>query len=480
MQPSGDWITATDAQSRYLPFQVDDRFYLYAFETLNLFEVPEPVYAFALGPDHPDGAKHPPDLTLAGPVGDALVTLEAEIDAALSEPDEAPRDGLGSVALHVAHDCNLRCPYCFAQQGHYGGPREMMTPETAAKAVDWLMGESGSRPSVRVKFFGGEPMMNMKTMRSTVAHAHARSDETGQRIGFHVTTNGTFLGEREIDFLEDNGVGVQVSIDGSPEEHDKLRVFENGAGSYSVVQRGLRRLNARKGGTIVRGTISADVPQVEASVWSLIDDEEVTDVAMEPALTTPTGEHMTTETADRIIAQWSSVADEFVARVRRGKKPPVGNILKYLKKIHKRQRTRYGCGAGLAYMAVDPSGDVWPCHRFVGEDGWKMGNIQSPGVDEDIRDRFAGNTVDQREPCASCWARYTCGGKCAHEALQATGEISDPDPLRCRIERGLTAICVATYAQLGPDLVARLFDPDNAPRVSRGAQAAAEAAVPGE
>jgi uncharacterized protein len=390
---------------------------------------------------------------------DDLASLNMlELNDAQGADDRPRTPSTGTVVLNVAHDCNLRCPYCFAKQGNYGLPKTMMSPEMAEKAVDWLIARAGDRKTVRIKFFGGEPLMNMPAIRRTVDYANKRADEEHKKVNYHITTNGTLLRDETIEYLRDHSVDVQVSVDGTQQAHDLVRIFPSGRGSHDVVTNRVGRLRELTGKCVTRATIAPTHPNFSDSVWHLIDDLGSSNAAFEPASGFACGGKSLGEQEIEIIKKdWDLVAEEFLARVRRGEVPPVANILKLLSKIHKRQKTIYGCGAGSAYLAIDPGGDIYPCHRFVGDSNWKMGNILEETFEDSIRQRFVYNTVESKEPCRSCWVRYTCGGRCAHEALEATGDMGKPDPLRCDLQIRLTELCLKLYVRLTPEEIERIL-----------------------
>ena len=298
--------------------------------------------------------------------------------------------------------------------------------------------------------------MNMPAIRHAVAYGDQRSAEKGKRVRYHVTTNGTLLKDETIQFLHAHQVDVQVSIDGTPEAHDKVRIFPSGRGSHDIVTRRAERLGQLTGQCATRTTITPEEPRFSASVWHMIDALGSSNAAFEPATSSSEGQHLDSERLAIIKREWERVAEEFLRRVRGGEVPPVANLIKLLGKLHRRQKTVYGCGAGLAYLAVDPRGDVYPCHRFVGNAEWKMGNVAGE-IDEATREKFLQNTVHNREPCQSCWVRYTCGGHCAHEALEATGDIARPDPVRCELQKHLTEVCLRLYVRLTRDELERIL-----------------------
>ena len=438
----------------YHRLDVDGRKVVYDVNELLIFEVDDAVW------DYYDAAERggDPRQAVAATWGEAAAEGVLEelremgllVPAPVGPPPAAaaPEDkGMCGVTLNVMHGCNLACTYCFAQQGDYGLGTKKMSVETARAAVDWLGDRRGGYKSLRVGFFGGEPMLNMPTVEDTVGYAN---DRLAGKVKYHITTNGTRLDERNVGFIAENRIDVQVSLDGVAGVNDRFRVFRDGSGSHDVVAEGVARLKTATGTATLRGTIPADVPEFAESLWHMIDDLGATNVGFEPAEVGKADGVADHDVMDRIKAEWERIAAQFEEQARQGTIKPVGNLLKVLTRIHGRKKSVYGCTAGHANVAVDPSGDIYPCHRFVGENEWKMGNVHEGTFDDSIRQRFARNTVDSREPCRSCWVRYTCGGRCAHEAKEATGSIGDPDPVRCDMIRHLTELCLKLYVRLLP------------------------------
>jgi uncharacterized protein len=447
-------MQSTEVLKEYHRVEVDARKVVYDVNELLVFEVDDAVWDYYDAVE--SGAADPREVVARswGEQAAADVVDELRAMGLLVPPEKTPEPlpvpedkGMCGVTLNVMHGCNLACTYCFAQQGDYGLGTQKMSSETARVAVDWLARRRGEYRGVRVGFFGGEPMLNMKAIHDTVDYA---TEQLGQRVKYHITTNGTRLDEANVEFIAKNKIDVQVSLDGVAAVNDRYRPFKGGGGSHEAVASGVARLKAATGTATLRGTIPAEIPEFGESLWHMIEDLGATNVGFEPAEVGKRDGVATSEAMERIKQEWERIAAEFEQQARQGKVEPVGNLLKILTKIHSRKKTVYGCTAGHANVAVDPRGDIYPCHRFVGEDAWKMGNVHEGSFDEGIQQRFAANTVDSREPCRSCWVRYTCGGRCAHEAKEATGSITDPDPVRCDLIRHLTELCLKLYVRLLP------------------------------
>jgi uncharacterized protein len=443
----------------YYRFEVDGRKFVYDVNDIVIFEVDDVIWDYYDAAEDPEVLPPRERLTrlygteVAEDVVDELreMGLLGPVKQP-SQPTTPLKQVFHGVTLNVTHGCNLRCTYCFAQQGDYGLGESRMDVETAKKAIDWLAEQGDGEKSTRVGFFGGEPLMKMNTIRDTVDYAGERLGGEGKRVNYHVTTNGTLLNDKNVKFLaETKNMDVQVSIDGLPKVNDAFRIFPNGRGSHDVVAKGIERLKAATGKAVLRGTISPGEAQFSDSVRHMVDDLGGTVVAFEPASgSTTCGQSIDADEMQKIKAEWEKVANYFAEHIKQGEIKPVGNLIKLLIQIHRRKKSVYGCTAGHSNVAIDPSGDIYPCHRFVGESEWKMGNIHDGTFDDSISQQFANNTVDNRDPCKSCWVRYTCGGRCAHEAMEATGKITNPDPIRCDLVRHMTELALKLYVRLKP------------------------------
>ncbi len=440
-------------------FEVEGGKFLYDINRMMILEVDDAIWDYCIAAGN--GAASPRN-EVAGLHGDDVADAVVEDlkqagllvakDQSRAAPGPQPPTGFSGVTLHVTHGCNLKCTYCFAKQGDYGLGHSLMKEGTAHKAVDWLAEHADGEQSARITFFGGEPMMNMRAVSDTVEYANEKFARSGTDVRYNMTTNGTLLNDKNVKTLaQTKNIDIQVSLDGGPGVNDQFRVFANGRGSYDLVARGIERLKKATGKVILRGTIPPGAPEFGESLRHFIEDLGGTTVAFEPMSgTTLDGKTLDEGDVEAIKAEWEIVAEYFIAHAKNGEIKPVSQLVRLLTQLHKRKKTVYGCTAGWSHVAVDPGGDIYPCHRFVGEAQWKMGNVHEETLDESIREKFAQNTVDQREPCKSCWVRYTCGGHCAHHAKEATGTISDPDPVRCDLMRHMTDLALKTYVRVAP------------------------------
>lgn len=430
---------------------------VYDIDSVTVYEVDDAIwdfYLFAEDPDIPCAER-----ALARKLGpEAAAEVKADLESmGLLESADAPTperpaprsSGMTGVTLNVTHGCNLACTYCYASQGDYGLGRSRMSAETARAALDWLAERSTGEHPMSIGFFGGEPLMNVPTIRAAIEHG-GRYTEEGRRMRYHITTNGTLLTEDNVQLIADHDIQVQVSMDGVPEVQDRLRPFASGQGSHEAVVEGIRRLKRVTGRAPLRGTIPADRPEFGDNLHHMVSELGATHAAFEPAESSEPDGVGDAETMERIKREWSRLAEEFAEAAERGELLPYSNLLRRLYVIHTRKKSVYGCAAGHGNVAIDPSGDIYPCHRFVGEEEWSMGNVHDGSFDPSIRRRFEQNTVDQRTACSTCWARYICGGRCVHEAKEATGSIREADALLCDMVRFQTELCLLLYARLRP------------------------------
>ena len=340
-----------------------------------------------------------------------------------------------ALCLHVAHTCNLNCAYCFASQGKYQGERAIMSLEVGKRALDFLIENSAGRRNLEVDFFGGEPMMNFDMVKELVAYAREREKEAKKNFRFTFTTNGVLIDDDMIDFVNREMSNVVLSLDGRKEVHDRYRVDYAGNGSWEKIVPKFQKLVEVRGNKnyYMRGTFTHANPDF------LKDIEEMlrlgfTELSMEPVVCAPEDPSaLTEEDMPIVFEQYEKLAELMLARHREGRPFTFYHYMIDLKGgpcIYKRVS---GCGSGTEYMAVTPWGDLYPCHQFVGEEKFKLGNIWD-GVDNTaIQDEFASCNVYSRPECADCWAKLYCSGGCAANAYHATGAITGVYKYGCEL-----------------------------------------------
>lgn len=342
-----------------------------------------------------------------------------------------------ALCLHVAHTCNLNCSYCFASQGNFHGERAVMTEETARAALDFLVRESGGHHNLDVDFFGGEPLMNWNVVKETVRYGRQLEKKTGKSIRFTLTTNGVGINEDVIDFANKEMHNVVLSLDGRKEVHDRFRKTIDGRGSYDMIVPRFRRLvDARGGGEYyMRGTFTHNNTDFTEDIFHMADlgfDQ----LSMEPVVTDPDDPlALTEEDLPVLYEQYEILAKEMLRREKEGKPITFYHYMLDLEHgpcIYKRIA---GCGAGTEYYAVTPWGDLYPCHQFVGEEKFKMGDIFSGIKAEGLQKEFGKNNIYAHEECADCWAKLYCSGGCAANAYHGTGSISGIYEYGCKLFR---------------------------------------------
>ncbi len=338
---------------------------------------------------------------------------------------ERAGDVVKALCLHVAHTCNLTCAYCFASQGKYHGERALMSFETGKRALDYLVEHSGARRNLEVDFFGGEPLMNWDVVKRLVAYARSIEKEKGKNFRFTLTTNGMLIDDDVIGFCNREMSNVVLSLDGRKEIHDRLRVDASGRGSYDRIVPKFQKLVEARGGRnyYMRGTFTHANPDFFADVMHMAD-LGFTELSMEPVVCAPDDPAaLTPEDIVVVKGEYERLAVEMLKRRREGRPITFYHYMLDLEEgpcIYKRIS---GCGSGTEYMAVTPWGDLYPCHQFVGEEKWKLGDIWQGVTNSALREEFRACNAYARPECNDCWARLWCSGGCAANAMHATGSI---------------------------------------------------------
>lgn len=358
-----------------------------------------------------------------------------------------------ALCLHVAHTCNLNCSYCFASQGKYHGDRALMSLDVGKRALDFLIENSGTRRNLEVDFFGGEPLMNWDVVKQLVGYARKREKETGKNFRFTLTTNGMLIDDDVIDFSNREMSNVVLSLDGRKEIHDRLRVDYAGNGSYDRIVPKFQEFVKRRGDGdyYMRGTFTHANPDFLNDVKVMLDlgfDK----LSMEPVVCAPGDEAALTEQDLPVVfEQYEKLAELMLEREKAGKPFTFYHYMIDLTGgpcIYKRIS---GCGSGTEYMAVTPWGDLYPCHQFVGEEKYKLGDIWNGVTAKDVQDEFACCNVYTRPDCADCWAKLYCSGGCAANAYHSTGSVNGVYKYGCELfkKRMECAIMIQVAEKLG-------------------------------
>jgi len=345
-------------------------------------------------------------------------------------------NGIKALCLHVAHDCNLMCEYCFASKGSYKVEKSLMPAEVAFKAVDFLVENSGTRHTVEIDFFGGEPLMNFDVVKKTVEYAEKVEERTGKNIYFTITTNGALLDDEKIEFINEKMNNVVISIDGRKEVHDAIRYDAAHNGTYDkILKNALKLVKGRKGKSyFIRGTFTSRNLDFSKDVFHLAD-LGFEEISVEPVVGASEDFHIRDEHIDDILKEYEKLAVMYSERLKNGK--PFRfyhfNINLYNGPcIYKRITS---CGAGTEYFAVTPQGDFYPCHQFVGEDGFKIGDLDAGFNNDALRKKFENINVFTKPECDECWAKFYCSGGCPANAYYSNGEISLPEDKACKMQR---------------------------------------------
>lgn len=359
-----------------------------------------------------------------------------------------------AICLSVAHDCNLRCRYCFAENGAFGGERCMMTSETARRAVDFLTEMSGDADTLEIYFFGGEPLMNFDVVADTVRYAHEAERKTGKTFRFSLTTNGTLLDDEKTEFINREIHSVVLSADGRREVNDSVRCRADGSGTYDEIMQGFRRLveNRNGGEYYIRGTFTKNNTDFSEDVFSIFE-EGFDRISIEPVAAGTSPEYGITELElPAVFREYDRLAEKITALEDEGKHLEFFPFnIDISGKTCDRKQER-GCGCGNEYLAVTPEGDVYPCHQFIGDSSMKLGNIYDGMLNEDIRGKFAESTVYTKRGCSECWARYYCSGGCSAAAYHCGGDVEKPHKLSClimkkRIECSLAVLVARAHRE---------------------------------
>ena len=342
-----------------------------------------------------------------------------------------------ALCLHVAHTCNLNCSYCFASQGKYHGDRAVMSFEVGKQALDFLVANSGTRRNLEVDFFGGEPLMNFDVVKELVAYARSIEKEKGKNFRFTLTTNGMLVDDDVIDFANRECHNVVLSLDGRKEIHDRYRVDYAGRGSWEQIVPKFQKFVKERGGKgyYMRGTFTHANPDFLKDIQTMLD-LGFTELSMEPVVCAPGDpSELTQEDLPIVLDQYEKLAELMLERDREGRPFTFYHYMIDLTGgpcIYKRIS---GCGSGTEYMAVTPWGDLYPCHQFVGEEAFKLGDIWNGVTNKETQCDFANCNVYARPDCRDCWAKLYCSGGCAANAYHSTGSVTGVYKYGCELFR---------------------------------------------
>ena len=404
----------------------------------------------------------------------ALDTTEdpTELDELLDEIDELIKAGqlftpmspdfqlvidekpiVKAMCLNIAHDCNLACKYCFASQGDYGGvKRELMPFEVAKRAVDFLIANSGSRQHLEIDFFGGEPLLNWDVVKQTVEYAEEQAKKNNKIMKMTMTTNGVLLNQDKIDYLNDHNMSMVLSLDGREAVHNAMRpVANSGEASYNIIAKNLVNAVKQRNGLeyYVRGTFTHKNLDFVEDVKSL-SDLGFEHLSMEPVVGAEGDYVLREEDWPTLSAEYEKLADLYLERQAEGWGERF-NFFHFRMDLYRgpcmAKRLR-GCGAGHEYMAVVPNGDIYPCHQFVGKDGYVIGTVWEGITNTDIPTQFRNTHVFTKPTCAKCWAKFFCSGGCHANNLSLGGNLETPYEFGCRLQKKRIECAIMIQAKM--------------------------------
>lgn len=380
---------------------------------------------------------------------------EEEINECLDELDSLKNEGLlfreinyqrenygnedliKALCLHVAHDCNLKCSYCFAAQGDFDGEKLLMPLEVGKKAIDFIIQQSKNRENLEVDFFGGEPLMNLDVVKELVIYGNEKAAKHQKKFKFTMTTNGVLLNAETREYLNNTMDNIVLSLDGRKEVNDHMRQTVNDQGSYDVIINNIKAMAELRGDKdhYVRGTYTHHNLDFAKDVQFLAE-EGFTSISVEPVVAEASHDYALTE-ADLpvIMAEYDALALAYLKRHQDGLHYNFFHFnvdLDHGPCVYKRLS---GCGAGKDYVAVTPEGDIYPCHQFVGNEAFKMGDVNQGITNGEIKKIFDAGNLLEKEDCKTCWAKYFCGGGCHANAYNFNGTIMKPHFVSCEIER---------------------------------------------
>ncbi|MDO4743587.1 MAG: thioether cross-link-forming SCIFF peptide maturase, partial [bacterium] len=356
-----------------------------------------------------------------------------------------------SMCLNVAHDCNLRCDYCFAAKGDFGKGRKLMPLEVGKKAIDFLICNSGSRKNLELDFFGGEPLMNFDVVKSVVEYARSREKESGKNFRFTITTNGLLLDDDKIDYINKEMFNVVLSIDGRKEVNDKMRFSPNGSGSYDIIVPKFQKLVSKRGDKnyYARGTFTADNLDFSRDVLHLYElgfDQ----LSIEPVVCDSSLPYSLTEReVPTILKEYEKLANEIINIKKSGKHINFFHFMIDLDSSPCAIKRLRGCSCGNEYVAVTPEGDIYPCHQFIGLDEFKMGNLLEGTFNNDLKCDFSKINIYKKEDCRDCFAKFYCSGGCTANNYQYSGGLYNPHKISCEFQRKRLECAIGIKAILG-------------------------------
>lgn len=342
-----------------------------------------------------------------------------------------------AMCINIAHDCNMVCEYCFASKGDFGCGKKLMSFETAKKAIDFLVEKSQTRKNLEVEFFGGEPLMAFETIEKTVKYARSLEKTYNKNFRFTLTTNGLLLDDTKIDFINKEIYTVVLSLDGRKEINDNMRKTKSGQGTYDIIIPKFKKLVELRGSKnyFIRGTFTKNnlnFSQDVMHIYNLGFDE----ISIEPVMSCSKEPYNIDETElQTILNEYEGLAKNIYSMKKNGSNINFYRFMIDLKKTPCAIKKLKGCSCGNEFIAVTPDGDIFPCHQFVGDNRFLMGNLNKNSFNYDMKKAFSQNNIYKKTNCKKCWASLFCGGGCNANNFHFMGKIEKPHPLSCEIEK---------------------------------------------
>lgn len=358
-----------------------------------------------------------------------------------------------ALCLHIAHDCNLACKYCFAEEGEYHGRRALMSFEVGKKALDFLIANSGNRRNLEVDFFGGEPLMNFSVVKQLVEYGRSKEKEYNKNFRFTMTTNGVLLNDEIMDYCNREMSNVVMSLDGRKEVNDHMRPFRNGKGSYELIVPKFQKFAKLRGEKdyYIRGTFTRHNLDFSKDVLEFAD-LGFHSMSIEPVVAKPEEEYaIREEDLPVILEEYDRLAKEYVKRKKEGKGFNFFHFNIDLNQGPCVAKRLSGCGSGTEYLAVTPWGDLYPCHQFVGEEEFLLGNVDTGVTNTQIRDEFKLCNVYAKDKCRDCFARFYCSGGCAANSYNFHGKLDDAYDIGCAMQKKRIECAIMIQAALAED-----------------------------
>lgn len=358
-----------------------------------------------------------------------------------------------ALCLHIAHDCNLACQYCFAEEGEYHGRRALMSFEVGKKALDFLIANSGNRRNLEVDFFGGEPLMNWEVVKQLVEYGRSKEKEYNKNFRFTMTTNGVLLNDEIMDYCNREMSNVVLSLDGRKEVNDKMRPFRGGKGSFDLIVPKFQKFAEMRGDRdyYVRGTFTRHNLDFSKDVTEFAD-LGFRSMSIEPVVAKPEEEYaIREEDLPQIMEEYDHLAEEYIKRKKEGRGFNFFHFNIDLNQGPCVAKRLSGCGSGTEYLAVTPWGDLYPCHQFVGQEEFLLGNVDTGVTNERIRDEFKLCNVYAKDKCRDCFARFYCSGGCAANSYNFHGSITDAYDIGCAMQKKRIECAIMIKAALAED-----------------------------